>query len=196
MAKRKLTKDPTLQPRIQAALERGLTDEMACAEVGIHPDTFYEYIKTISDFSDMVTRAKSAALSKAVQAFASGLERTKTVSVKTTEFKETRIRRSKDKDGNVIEVPYTYSKVTENKEIAEAPPDWRAGEAWLKRRDAKNWSEKLQIEITLVEKFIQVTAALGVDPNDALKQFTEAMLSERAISSLDSGKDESTSSGL
>lgn len=191
MAKRKIIKDITLQPRLQAALERGLTDEMACAECGIHKDTFYEYIKVYPDFSDMVTRAKATALTKAVSAFASGLERTKAITVKTTEFKETRLRRVVDEKGNLIDVPYTYSKVTENKEIMESPPDWRAGEAWLKRRDAANWSDKLMIEVDTkqLETLLLLLKAQGIKASDVFA----SMIEDLALAENSTGNSESES---
>lgn len=137
----KIDLDPTLQPRIEAALERGLTIQMACAECGITTETYYQYIKKYPDFSDMVTRAQQTALAKAVGAFRSGLEGQKVNQVEIDEFSETRL----DKKGQ----PYVYKKQTTKKRVIETPPDWRAGEAFLKRRDPQNWSEKLFVEFDL-----------------------------------------------
>lgn len=169
MAKKKIVKDETLAPRIQSALERGLTVDMACAEVGIVKDTFYRYIKENSDFSDMVTRAQQTALGAAVKAFRSGLEGQKVNQVEIDEFKETRI----DKDGK----PYTYTKVTTTKKVIENPPDWRAGEAYLKRRDPKNWSEKLFVEFDLnledVYRWAMELQQFEVKPSMAMELFLQ-----------------------
>lgn len=160
-ANKKLTKDPTLAPRIQACLERGLTIEMACAECGISKATYYNYAKDDLDFLDMVTRAQAVALSKAVKAFASGLEPQKVNHAEINTFTETRI----GKDGN----PYQYTKESRATKLIETPPDWRAGESWLKRRDRDNWSEKalelnININIELVAEVVNALQKAGKNP--------------------------------
>lgn len=161
-AKKKIDVDITLAPRIQAALERGLTHKMACAEVGITQETFYQYIKTIPEFSELVTRAETVALSKAVKAFATGLEGQKINQVEIDEYTETRL----NEDGH----PYTFKRQTTRKKVIETPADWRAGEAWLKRRDPKNWSEKLEVQhsikIELVIELVNALEAAGMSAEE------------------------------
>lgn len=166
--KPKIEKDDTLLPRIQNALERGLTVEMACAEAGIAKSTFYEYAKEYSDFSDAVTRAQAIANSKAVKAFASGLEGQKVNQVEIDEYTETRL----DKQGK----PYTFRKQTTRKKVIETPADWRAGEAWLKRRDPKNWSEKLEIQHNIkIELVLELVSALETAGISAEEFFTKSI---------------------
>lgn len=161
-AKKRIDVDTTLAPRIQAALERGLTVAMACAEVGINQDTYYTYIKEIPEFSDMATRAQAIANSKAVRAFASGLEGQKVNQVEIDEYSETRLNKAGQ--------PYTFKRQTTRKKVIETPADWRAGEAWLKRRDPKNWSEKLEVQhsikIELVIELVNALEAAGMSAEE------------------------------
>ncbi len=166
-----LIKDETLQPRIQAALERGLTHAMACAECGISRETFYQYVKLYSDFSDMVTRAEAVALTKAVKAFASGLEAQKTNHAEITTFTETRI----GKDGK----PYQYTKETRATKLIETAPDWRAGQAWLERRDRENWGQRIDVvlgvEITVLKRLKEKAAAAGVDLTSVFEEMVNEL---------------------
>ena len=49
-------------PEVIAELERqiaaGVPDKYACQAVGIHPGTFYEWLKTKPEFNDTITRAR------------------------------------------------------------------------------------------------------------------------------------------
>jgi hypothetical protein len=177
-AKKKIEVDPTLAPRIQTCLERGLTHKMTCAECGIIPDTFYRYIREIPDFSDMVSRAETVALAKAVKAFATGLQEQKINHTEIKTYKQTRLRRTVDEEGNVIEVPYTYTEETNTGKLIVTPPDWRAGESWLKRRDRENWSEKalelnININVEIVAKLVKALEAAGEDPNSVFQRMMD-----------------------
>lgn len=177
MAKKKLLKDETLAPRIQEALERGLTVAMTCATVGISQDTFYEYQKTIPEFSDMVTRAQQSAHIKAVEVFRSGLESQKENHVEINEFSETRLDRKTNK-------PYTYVKKTTTKKVIEHPADPRIAVEWLKRRDSQNWSEKLYLEFELDISKIYEWARLLQDfkqsPADVMEKMLQRLHAEKS----------------
>lgn len=170
-AKKKIEVDKTLAPRIQACLERGLTHKMTCAEVGISQETFYQYIKTTPEFSELVTRAEQVALAKAVKAFASGLEAQKTNHAEITTFTETRI----GKDGK----PYQYTKETRATKLIETAPDWRAGQAWLERRDRENWGQRIDVvlgvEITVLKRLKEKAAAAGVDLTSVFEEMVNEL---------------------
>ena len=146
---RKTKLNTKLQRDICRLLAKGATDETACNQVGISKQTFYNWLAKgeaesvnggeFFDFLDAVTQAKSKAHVVATTAFYAGLQSTIVKETITETFIETRL----DKAGN----PYEYKKVTEREVERKLPPDWRAGEAWLKRRDKENWSDKTTIEV-------------------------------------------------
>jgi hypothetical protein len=173
----KLDLDPTLAPRIQAALERGLTVAMTCAECGIGQDTFYRYMKSNQDFQEAVTRAQQTAHIKAVEVFRSGLESQKENHVEINEFSETRLDRKTNK-------PYTYVKKTTTKKVIEHPADPRIAVEWLKRRDSQNWSEKLYLEFELDISKIYEWARLLQDfkqsPADVMEKMLQRLHAEKS----------------
>lgn len=125
-------------------LAQGVTDRETCAQIGISPQTFYTWLQKGSveqagvyrEFLDAVTRARSEATVKAIDAFRSGLAPTTVKEEVIETVSETRL----DKDGN----PYQYTKtVTRQKRVVQ-PPDWRAGMEWLQRRDKANWSARVE----------------------------------------------------
>lgn len=190
MAKKKLTSDPTLAPRIQAALERGLTVAMACAECGITQDTYYRYVREISEFSEMVTRAQQTAHIKAVEVFRSGyLEGSKENHVEINEFTETRTKKGKDKDGNETVIPYTYVKKTTTKKVVERPADPRIAVEWLKRRDSQNWSEKLYLEFELdigkVLEWARLLKDFDLSAGDVMEKMLQKLHEQKAAAHVD-----------
>lgn len=171
--KTKLQNDPNLLSGIVSSLELGKTVAMACAENHISQETYFQYVKRYAEFAEAVTRAQQTALGKAVVAFRSGLEGQKANEVQIDEFTETRLNKRGE--------PYTYVKKTTRKKVVETPPDWRAGEAYLKRRDPKNWSERIDVQfnisLELIFKLATAIEATGVNPSD----FFEEMLQELAL---------------
>lgn len=170
-AKKKLVSDSTLSPRIQSCLERGLTIAMACAEVGISEATFYNYAKNDLEFLEMTRRAHQVALTKAVKAFASGLQEQKVNHAEIVTFTETRL----DKNGK----PYQYTKETRTSKLIETPPDWRAGQAWLERRDRENWGQRIDlvlgVEITVLKRLKEKAAAAGVDLSNVFEEMVNEL---------------------
>lgn len=88
----------------------------------------------------------------ATKAFQSGLSISHVKETITETITETRF----DKSGQ----PYDYKHTTTRTMHRTLPPDWRAGEAWLKRRDRENWSEKTTIEMD----FAAELRAAGLNP--------------------------------
>jgi transposase-like protein len=132
--------NPELQSKIIERLQAGATVQATCDSVGIHKQTFYNWMKKgekekdgeLFDFFDATTRAQADGLIQAAVRFRQGMNPYDAETVSTETFEETRL----DKDGK----PYTYRKVTTKKTIAHMPGDWRAAAEYLARRDPENWA--------------------------------------------------------
>jgi hypothetical protein len=120
-------------------LEQGNTDIDSCSLVGISQETFYTWIKDKPEFSERVTHARSKARRAAVASWRQGMLPTTVTEDIIDTFSETRIN---PKTGET----YTYTRTTKRKKVVNQPADWRAAEAYLKRRDPDNWSEKIKNE--------------------------------------------------
>lgn len=179
MAGRKPSLTPQAWKIIKDCLEKGFTREMAAAKAGMHVSTFQKYQAENKEFSEMVHTALQFAHEKAVEAFRSGLEDAKEYKVTERTFKETRL----DGEGK----PFVYAETTTTKETTTRAKDWRAGAEWLKRRDPKNWADRLivdfNLDIELVYKLAQEIAALGDDPKEWVKEVTQELQNERLLAS-------------
>lgn len=138
---------PDLQKKIVKLLADGNTVKDTCAAVDLDKATFYRWMRRgrdgdpdFCDFCDSVMRARAKANTVAVEALRSALKRQKTITTISETFTETRLKR----DGT----EYEYTSTTERTTTTTAPPDWRAAESYLKRRDPKHWSEKVAMEHT------------------------------------------------
>lgn len=149
---------PQLQKRLVTLLSKGATDKDACELVGITTTSFYRWLEVAEaiesdkphqykpdteadqqkflDFSDAVTRARAKANKFAIEAFRTGLQMSQIVDEIEEELTETRLTKKGE--------PYEYTRKSTRKVVRHMPPDWRAGEAWLKRRDKSNWSERME----------------------------------------------------
>ena len=166
MAKTKL--DLKVQKSICALLTKGATDKTACENVGITPQTFYNWMSRgekegdgeFFEFFEAVTRARAKAHHAATVAFHSGLTISRAKEKVTKTYTETRLKSNGD--------TYDYKEVTTTEILRINPPDWRAGEAWLKRRDPANWSDKLMIEIDTkqLESLLALLKQKGLNPSD------------------------------
>ena len=143
-AKCKLT--PERHKIIVDTIAAGGTDVMAYTRANVSCPTFYNWMKDGEksksgfklEFFKAVTRAREQANLLAVVAFRTGLTNSETVEETRETFSETRM----DKNGE----PYTYTKTTIRNRVIHHPAEWRAGEAWLKRRDTEHWSDKITIQ--------------------------------------------------
>lgn len=127
-------------------LELGATIRDACYAAGIHVDTFRVWRNENPAFSAQITRAQATARLAAVEAIHGALETSEVVTEIAEQHTETRLRKQKDKDGNVIEVPYEYKRTYARKQVTHNPPDWRAAVEYLKRRDNRHWSDKVTVK--------------------------------------------------
>lgn len=59
--KRKIDADPTIITQLETVLSSGATVKDACAYVGIHVDTFYDWCNKDSEFSDSMKKARAQA---------------------------------------------------------------------------------------------------------------------------------------
>lgn len=179
--KSKLT--PTLQQEIVDNLTLGCTVRDCCELAGINTDTFYDWMNKKSDFSDAVTQAQAKARRAAVMAIRINLAETKSKTAETVIFEETRLRwvAIKNEAGQVIgkeQQPYTYRKTTVTNREAQTPPDWRAGVEYLKRRDNRNWSDKITITIEDLRQQAINDIRAGVLTYDALAAEDKSLADE------------------
>lgn len=145
--KSKLT--PELQQEIVDNLTLGCTVRDVCELAGISQETYFQWVKK-PEFSEAITQAQAKARRAAVVAVRVNLADTRNKVTETVTFEETRLRwrKTKDSAGNVIgeeQQPYTYRKTTVMNRETLIPPDWRAGIEYLKRRDNRNWSDKITV---------------------------------------------------
>lgn len=142
----KFTED--VKQRIIEAISIGASLPAAAAHAGVSHQTVRNWLKLgkeqtegeFFDFFEGFTRARDKAELAAITAFRTGLTATSEVKVNTEEFSETRL----DREGK----PYTYKRTRTTKSEIKRPADWRAGLAWLERRNANRWMQKTQTEIS------------------------------------------------
>ncbi len=192
MAGRKSKLLPEIQSQLVEALSAGVTDAEACACAGVGLSTFYLWQqigqaclddmphdrkpktprtqKPYVEFVEAITRARAEARVKAIRAFAAGLEASEISETISESVTEIRLK----KDGT----PYDYTRNFTRERKLTQPADWRAGEAWLKRRDPENWSDKLSIRIDLkqLESLLALIEQHGLQPSDVI----DAMITELA----------------
>jgi hypothetical protein len=138
---------PDMQHMIITRLSAGSPIETTCDSVGIHKDTFYQWLlkgeagkAPYADFADAVARAKADGLIQAAIRFREGMNPSDVEAVTTETSVETRLRKVKMKDGSIVEEPYEYKKTVTRKTVTHAPGDWRAAMEYLARRDPKHWA--------------------------------------------------------
>jgi hypothetical protein len=149
-----------IQVQLVKLISIGVTIETACANVGITDRTFYNWYRKgeaatrgkYFQFFQVITRARSQAHIAAVGAVATGLQKSQTTTETTETTTETRLRTVKHyneagKLSAAEDMPYEYTKTVRKRSLTVAPPDWRAGIEFLKRRDSDNWSDKVTITI-------------------------------------------------
>lgn len=175
---------PELRKSIEKLIANGGTDVDVCRAVGIDNSTLYLWLAIgnaiINDevharkpetedeqlpyveFVEAVSRARAKAQLLAIAAFRSGLLPSKIVQTFTETITETRLK----KDGTEFE----YKKTIERTSITKNPPDWRAGEAWAKRRDPDNWSGKDQLDVTSGGEKISLSADLLAELDKRAKE--------------------------
>lgn len=134
-----------LQKRIIKLLSDGATVTDTCAHVGIHKQTFYNWLERgeaddpdYVDFFDAVTRAYNAAKVTAIGTLkVAMLPRVETQMVTKT-YTETRL----GKDGE----PYEYKEVTRTVTKTPMLGDWRAAVEYLKRRFPEEWTDHVHVD--------------------------------------------------
>lgn len=146
--------NPQLQGKIVKLLKTGATVADTCQHIGIHRDTFYDWLKRgeagepeYSAFSDAVTRAFAAAKVTAIGALRNAMtpytQKARTVETMT----ETKLTRKGE--------PYEYTKRHESETVTTFAGDWRAAVEYLKRRFPDEWSEKRILELGLTPELLK-----------------------------------------
>lgn len=170
---------PDLQAKIVERLQAGATIQATCDSVGIHKQTFYNWMEqgekaksgAFFDFFDAATRAQADGLIQAAIRFRQGMNPYDAETVTTESFEETRL----DKEGK----PYTYRKTVTKRTVAHMPGDWRAAADYLARRDPENWArtapQKLEHTgaIETRNTNVNINAENAHDAGNILKQLAE-----------------------
>lgn len=180
MAGRNTKLTPTVQRKIVKVLKTGATIADACRHAGIHPDTYYEWLKRgeageppFSDFSDAATRALVDAKVTAIGTLRSAMSPYRETSTTTETFTETKLNRKGE--------PYDYKRETKRETVSLYAGDWRAAVEYLKRRAPDEWSEKHILELNLppdlLKRFVDAANAAGVSAGDALEAFVQELAS-------------------
>lgn len=173
--------NPTIQQEIVNLLSIGATIEDACARTGIGVSTFYDWLERgaknantpFAEFSEAITRAQAVARTNAVIAIRTAVIGTEQTTDDNETVTETRLRKGKEGE----QVPYEYTKTVKRRTVTKLPPDWRAAIEYLKRRDNKNWSDRVQvdlnIDITIVQRAIAALEDAGIDATDFFNKAIE-----------------------
>jgi transposase-like protein len=179
MAGRRTKYTPELVQRIVNALEAGATQKDACAYADIHVDTFHEWRKTKSAFSEAVTRAEGQARFHATLAIKNAVKGAEQVTTTNDVITETRLRKVKDANGNVVEEPYIYKKTVTGQTVTKFPPDWRAAVEYLKRRDSEHWSDRTNVKLETWESELVALLKAGTITPEQITAELETSLAER-----------------
>lgn len=177
MAGRNTKLTANIQREVVRLLKKGATIADTCNYVGIHVDTYFEWLKRgeadespFSEFSEAVTRAQAAAHIKAVEAIKTALDPLTTNSTTTETYTETRI--------SPFGKEFEYKEVKKRENITVAPPDWRAAVEYLKRRDPKHWSESVKLELSnpaLLKELLDLLKANGLDDAQVFRDMIEEL---------------------
>lgn len=175
----------TVQANIVKLLKSGVSITDTCTHVGIHVDTFYDWLKRgeageagFSAFSEAVTRAKANAKVVAIDTIHNAALPTTTRTRKIHRVTETR--------ENIYGKPYEYKLVDENEYVTEAPGDWRAAVEYLKRRYPDEWSEKRILELGITPELLKRLEDVAKQADVPASQLFENMLNELATQLQDS----------
>ncbi len=122
------------------------------------------------EFMEGVTRARAKARRRAIQALKFGAEGGTSKRVVTKLFTET--RQTRDGKGT-----WEYKREETINESTIHAPDWRAGEAYLKRRDPDNWSERtVNMEMNFETEIVKRIKAGAVDYAGLMDEFNDKPL--------------------
>ena len=131
-----------------------------------------------SEFYEVITRAKEQAHIAAVSSIRLALAPAETVTDITETITETRLRTVKHDNGTVEQVPYTHTRTVNKQSVTTAPPDWRAGIEYLKRRDAAHWSDNITVPIEDIREKAIADIKLGQITYEALAAENQSLADE------------------
>lgn len=161
-----------LEEELLTLLAAGCIVEDVCAKVGISKETFYSWQATNAYFLDAVTRARAAANTNATLSLRRGMDAHDIVTKTVKKINETKLRPVVLPDGTRTEETYIYEK-TEETVSTTRDSDWRAAMEYLKRRDPKNWAERLIIQVDAESE--EILAQHGLTPKTAWLQFMQML---------------------
>jgi hypothetical protein len=133
-------------PIILAELEKGATQREAAEKAGINIDTFYEWMKSKTDFSDAVRRAKENARLNAV----ASVERSLLELAQGFEYEEVRTEYESrlvedEQTGKKEYKPVIKKQVRTQKRVV---PNVEAIKFLLTNRDPEHWKNRIESAMT------------------------------------------------
>lgn len=155
---------PAIQEKIIGYLEQGCLIKDICGAIGIGVSTFFDWVKAKPDFAQEVTRAKSEAFLNATIAIKVAFSPHPVKTSTTITTTETRLKKDRDENGNLVQTPYEYKK-TEVKESVTMESDWRAAIEYLQRRDPDRWANRLILRVDSDQQ--EILSRFGITANDA-----------------------------
>lgn len=111
-----------------------------CSQSGIHPDTYYEWMRTKSEFSEAVTRARE----EFRQSTLAECEKSLVKLIRGYDYEEKKVvyDDSKDREGN--SKPKVKEQITTRKHV---PPVLPAIVHYQANNDPANWSNRQYVEV-------------------------------------------------
>lgn len=175
-----------VQAQIVKLIKIGVSVSDACANAGIHPDTFYDWQRRgeegdseFSEFSDKVKRARNAAKVAAIDTLRNSMSPTRTVKRIKNTVTETRF--------NPYGKEYLYTSTDEHEVTVDMPGDWHAAVEYLKRRYPDEWSEKRILELGLTPELLKrledVAKAAGQPVSQIFENMVNALHTRLQLSS-------------
>ena len=155
---------PERVDRLLTAIRAGNTRRAASAYAGIDQDTLLNWIHRHSEFSEQMQKAEADA-----EIMMAGVIRKAAVGGEVV--KETVVT-TRSADGTTT---------TETKrEVAR--PEWTAAAWFLERRNPNEWGRKDRVDMVLDirAQVLELSAQLGIDPADILREAKVIALEERS----------------
>lgn len=175
----------------------GCTIEVACANLGITRQTFYNWRRASAEwcalgdayprmpvavenvpiltFLTRITRAQARSLAVATTAAYSGLIERRYTETRVVETGETRLRR----DETGAEVPYFHVTDRHIETVEHViPADWRAGIEWNRRRDPATWNPPQKIEVSWQDQAVADIRVGALTYEDLVDWFDESLAAE------------------
>lgn len=156
--------------KIYEALRSGCTDLDAAHAVGISKDTFYEWIKTKTDFADIVKNAKKEFQDWEYNGILSDAKKSLRTLICGMEYEETKIELGRGHTGGELKI---VRKTTTTKKVL---PNATAVIFALCNRDPEHWQNRVASDVNAkIDAENKSDVSLVNVPDDLLAQVLECI---------------------